>query len=399
MSRWSFASVALLACTGGPVQPAPAPVPSGPAPALVVALARVEQPTPTEVKLLPARVLILREGREPEVVDDPASNVFHKAIPWRDGLLTIGGDAARVVHWTPGEGGWSPSVLWEPRFGGTHDRIRDVEEGDVDGDGRPELVVATHDQGVVAVGDEAEDGTWTWTELSRAPDTFVHEIELGDLDGDGTPEIYATPSEPNQSSGASQPGRVVRFVHGADGFVASDVIAWTDTHAKEILVADVGDGPALFALREGRIGPAGGLREPVAIVQLVPRADGTWAEAPISQLAGERQARFLVAGDVDQDGAAELVATGMGTGVWLLDRGEAGWRATQSDGSSGGFEQAAHLADLDGDGALELYVASEPADRPREIRRYRWSGGSFRRDIVHTLEGKGLVWGLGSGTL
>lgn len=394
-----------LACTGGTtpgLKPAdPAPEPSGPAPTLLVPVSRVET-VDRKVVTRPARLLLIRERAgtwSADTLDDPESNVFHKAFPWRDGLLTVGGDAARVVHWTHDGTAWSPEVLWQESFGGEHDRMRDVEEGDVDGDGASELVVATHDRGIVGVGDEV-DGAWTWTTLGARPSTFVHEIELGDLDGDGTVEIYATPSEPNQSSGQSQPGRVERWRHTPDGYVSDVIVAWEDTHAKEITVADLGQGPTLLALREGRTTGAGGLSSPVAVVQLVPGPAGQpFVETELAVLAGERQARFLVPGDVDGDGEVELVATGMTTGVWLLDRQDGTWRATQVDASSGGFEQAAHITDLDGDGRVELYVVSERAGKPRELRRYVWKNGAASRTILHTLEGSGLAWGLSDGVL
>jgi hypothetical protein len=382
-----------------PVAEAPA-WPDTPGPTLLLSTARFEA-TPEGVETLPARLVLLREVEGTWVedhLDDPASNVFHKAVPWRDGLLTIGAEDARVVHWTRDAEAWEPTVLWEASFGGTFDRMRDVELGDVDGDGADEIVVATHDQGVVAVGDEA-DGAWTFTELDRSPGTFVHEIALGDLDGDGTQEIHATPSAPNPSSGASQPGRVVRYVHGPEGYERDVVIAWTDTHAKEVEVLPAPDGPALVALREGVVGPAGVLKEPVQVVRLDPdAADG--GPRVLATLPGEKQARFLVSGDVDHDGTTEWVITGMRTGVWLLEPPEAAggpFSATQVDGSGRGFEQAAHVADLDGDGRVELYVAHEPDSGPRQVRRYVWPGPT--RTVLHTLDGLGLVWGIADGTL
>lgn len=411
MSR-VLAVLCLVACTGstepGPPDPGSAPTPPSDADATAAA------PSPPEralalaisrftledggVKTQPARLLFLGpDGRELATLDDPASNVFHKAIPWRGGLLTLGGAQARVVHWTrQGDGaGWDSAVLWQAAFGGTHDRMRDAELGDVDGDGQDEIVVATHDQGVVAVLDEV-DGAWTATELSRTPDTFVHEIEVGDLDGDGTPEIYATPSQPNKSSGASQPGSIARFAHGPDGFTRTLVASFQDTHAKEILVTDLGAGPALYAVAEGVTGPGNALTRPVRILRLDPPSEGAeWTPVEAAALLGERQSRFLLSGDLDGDGTRELIATGMRTGLWRLDPKEDGtFTARQIDGSTGGFEHAAHLADLDGDGAPELYVASEPERGPRELRRYVWKDGRMRREILHTLEGDGIVWGI-----
>lgn len=403
--RW--VPLLLVGCVGGSTSPTPTDAPSPPAlntegPELILAVSRFEI-TDGEVTTLPGETQVFTgEGRRFTTLVDPKSNVIHKAIPWRDGILTIGGDGARISHWTDGPEGPRFSVLYEATYGGAHDRVRDLEEGDVDGDGVTELVIATHDQGIVAVLDKEEDGFWAPTDLGRTADTFVHEIELGDLDGDGTPEIYSTPSEPNQSSGKSQPGRVERWAHGPEGYTRTVVHAFEGTHAKEILVADLGEGPRLLALQEGRTGPGNLLMDPVQIVQLTrgDTATDPWTPTPIGTLLGERQARFLVAGDVDGDGLVELIATGMSTGVWLFDRPalDQPFVATQVDGSSGGFEQAAHLGDLDKDGRPELYVASEPGgDKPRQIRRYKWGKERFERSILATLEGDGIVWGISHG--
>ena len=116
---------------------------------------------------------------------------------------------AKLKHWThdgtAGRLGRSGSAP-----GADADRLRDIEIGDVSGDGKDDIVLATHDQGVVAVGTET-DGTWTFVEMDQKADTFVREIEIGDVDGDGQKEFYATPSDRNKASGESQPGSVYRY--------------------------------------------------------------------------------------------------------------------------------------------------------------------------------------------
>ena len=96
----------------------------------------------------------------------------------------------------------------------------------------------------------------------------------------------------------------------------------------------------------------------------------------------DRLSRFLTAGDVDGDGNKELVAAAFKRGVWLLRPGAAGgaWQIEQIDADSGGFEHAALLTDLDGDGKDELYVAS---DQDKELRRYRWIDGRSVRDTIY----------------
>ena len=98
----------------------------------------------------------------------------------------------------------------------------------------------------------------------------------------------------------------------------------------------------------------------------------------------DRLTRVLTSGDVDGDGAQELVAASFSSGVWLLrpgqdPRGE--WDAQLIDRDSAGFEHAAVLTDLDGDGADELYVAS---DRHKQVRRYVWDGSKLAREVIYT---------------
>jgi hypothetical protein len=220
------------------------------------------------------------------------------------------------------------------------------------------------------------DGKPEWTELDRKPDTFVHEIELGDLDGDGALEIYATPSEPNRLDGTPQHGEVVRYRPREPGSRAA-VADLGFRHAKEILAGDVdGDGrDELYVSVEAAEGGAVEIR----------RYEGDTDPKAGSAIASlfDPMARFLTAGDVDGDGKQELVVAGKDSGVWLLRPGvdpKSAWRAEQIDAQSKGFEHAALLTDLDGDGVAELYVAS---DDDKEVRRYAWDGQRLAREVIH----------------
>ena len=116
-----------------------------------------------------------------DVVDDSDSNVFHKIIPMPNGtLVTIGAMAAHLKEWTVTDGNWSGKTLWEKSWGGRFDRLRDIEIGDVDHDGKDEWAIATHDQGVVAVYNP-DEGADAVIEMDQTADTFVHEIEIGDI--------------------------------------------------------------------------------------------------------------------------------------------------------------------------------------------------------------------------
>ena len=77
------------------------------------------------------------------------------------------------------------------------------------------------------------------------------------------------------------------------------------------------------------------------------------------------------------------MAATFSSGLWLLRPGidsDAKWKVTLIDRKSAGFEHAALLTDLDGDGVDELYVAS---DKHKEVRRYTWQHGKPIREVIY----------------
>jgi len=340
----------------------------------------------------PARLEFLyREGGQWKTssFEDPDSNVFHKAMlyDWGDGprLLTLGGTRAMLKAWKLTDSGLQATVLWEKDFGGKFSRMRDAEIADLEGDGRASLAVATHDKGVVAVVHPTGNGAFEVQELDHKDNTFVHEIEVGDLNGDGVVEIYATPSEPNRLDGSPQKGEVVRYIP-REGGKRSVVADLGDRHAKEILVADVdGDGKQeLYVSVEGEIEGENGakrIKSPVEILRY--EADTPADQGKEIAEIQDSLSRFLTVGDIDGDGKKEMVAAAYSSGLWLLRPGadpDAKWKIELIDRDSAGFEHAAILTDLDGDGIDELYVAS---DRHKEVRRYVWNGRRLEREVIY----------------
>jgi len=365
-----FAVVVLLAGSlfgCGRVE-SPAPLGHG----LVLALAVLGENEDGSPKPLPARAGILtRESGEwsYRFFEDEESNVFHKVMPYgTEGLLTLGGSKAAVKLWRP-DG--KTETLWEADFGGKFSRMRDVEVGDIYGDGKLSIAVGTHDHGVVAVLRPDGSGKFSVEELDRTPETIVHEIELGDLDGDGVLEIYATPTAPNKVDGTPQPGSVVRYVPAAnEGPI--EVADLGSRHAKEILVADVdGDGrDELYVSVEAVSGGTVEIRRYDADTEAS-------AENVVARL-DDKLCRFLTAGDVDGNGTKEIVAATHKRGLFLLRPGSP-WRTDLIASDSSGFEHAAILADLDSDGRDELYVAS---DDQSEVRRYDWTAEGWKKEVL-----------------
>jgi len=345
----------------------------------------------------PAKLTIVRktgDGWTVSILEDPDSNVLHKAMAYEDGFLTIGGNQAMLKTWRFADGKWQQQTHWNPKFGGKHDRLRDIERGDLDHDGTDELVIATHDQGVVAI--VHPDENWRVEEVDRQANMFVHEIEIGDVDGDGKMEFFATPSKPNKLD-QEQPGEVTMYKSSPEGWQKSIVDAPGDTHAKEILVADVDqDGISeLYIVWEGALGQGGTLLRPVTVKQYRLQRDGTWQSTEVASVP-DRLMRAIAAGDVTGDGKIDLVAGGLSSGLWLFERDGDGWKKTQIDANSSGFEHPVLLADLDADGTLEIYVASEDQG---ELRQYRFVDGKFVPTKIAPLEKGDITWNLSDAKL
>ena len=341
-----------------------------------------EHPVPGAAKLL--MVYQTSKGWKSESIEDPESNVFHKAIPLGNGFLTIGANAAALKLWTQEKGKWVGNTLWKTSFGGEHDRLRDIEIGDVTGDGKDELVVATHDQGVVAVLQKKGDG-WDVTELNRSPQTFVHEIEIGDVNNDGVKEFFVTPSDPNKVDGTPQPGTILVFRYNGKTFDHHVVEEFPKRHVKEILVADVDRSgyPDLFAVLEAEMTRVGGEQQIVDTVKIkrYHYENGKYAGSIIASFP-DVFCRFLNYGDVDGDGKIDLIVSTFKSGIWVLRRDKNVWHKELIDKDSSGFEHATLVYDMNADGVSEIYVA---ADDQGALRKYQWDGNKFEREELITL--------------
>jgi len=428
IATWVAAAILILTgCNGGETTvtapetatEAAAPPPPGNTDALYLAQAefRTEfdhetgksKPVPAPAKLTMVRGT--GAAWESEVLDDADSNVFHKALvlevegqPAR--LLTIGANAARLKTWQKVEGSWQAETQWAPTFGGQQERLRDVEIGDVTGDGRPDVVIVTHDLGVVAVLEIPAEGDWVVHEIDRTEErTFVHEVEIGDVDGDGKNEFFATPSAPNVLDGTPQPGRIVGYRWNGGGADKFEVDSFLGAHVKEILVADLegkGRADVYASIEPERKRTETGITVEDDLIIRRYRFDGDQATAEDIATFRDEQCRFLVHGDLTGDGNLELVASTMTTGVWMLRQSEQGWtnELVDKDSKNHEYEHAAGIYDLDHDGKNELYVVSD--DRPDlegMLRRYKWNGSGFDKEEIFKIPTDHMTFNVTAGAL
>lgn len=339
-------------------------------------------------------ILKAKDGKwESEQIEDTESNVFHKALPLDDKrILTIGGNAARLKLWSKKDGNWTAETIWGPEFGGKHNRLRDFEKADFDGDGKDDLAIVTHDQGVVAVLFQKDGGKWEVKELNRESGIFVHEAEIGDLDYDGKLEIITTPSLPNTVSGKDQGGKVMRYAWNGKGFDKSEIVSFDTRHIKEIMVKDLDrDGKdELYAAIEAETdGPK--ILSPVEI-RRYDYAEGKFSSVSVVTLE-DRFCRFLTSGDMNNDGTIDLIAAAFSSGVTLIKKEGSSYIKTTIDADSGGFEHAAYVVDLDKDGKPELYVAD---DKTGTINRYIEKDGVFVKQELNKRQNptQAMVWNI-----
>jgi hypothetical protein len=349
----------------------------------------------------PARLVIVTNdgtGWKEEVLEDPESNVFHKAL-WftppqgEPGILTIGATKAFLKIWRKKDGKWASETLWNPSFGGKFDRLRDVEVADVTGDGAKDIIIATHDQGVIAVS-VWKDGAYHTEELIKNPDTFVHEVEVGDVDGDGITEFFTTPSKPNKLDGSIQPGEIDMFKFTGGEWQRRTVDMLDTRHAKEVLCVTLAGEPraVLFSSLEGeRIGSAS---EGDSTKIRMYRFEGeTITPTDIASLPGQL-CRFLTYGDTDGDGVKEIIASTKSDGIWKIvpAGGTAGtWKKELVATGTSGFEHATYLYDFDGDGKDEIYVAS---DDQAELRSYWYDGKGYPFQVLGPLQERVITFNI-----
>ncbi len=192
---------------------------------------------------------------------------------------------------------------------------------DLDGDGRPEVVVADRGGHLVALH---RDGSLLWSVSCR--EGFRSAPALADLDGDGHPEVMAGTTD-HPLVCFSHKGRRLWHSNGP-AYGASPYVVDLDLDGRpEILVGDK-EGLALYD-------DGGSLR---------------WHH-PMPEAVHDA----YVAGDLDDDGRQEVVVVDMRGHVACLDsQGRTLWTARVGARA----RRAPALADVNGDGRTEVIIGS-----------------------------------------
>ena len=294
--------------------------------------------------------------------------------------------AAIVKLWQKSAGRLrSGETLWQKDFGGKFSRMRDAEIG-----GPLRRRPSGHRGGDPRSGrgrGAAADGRrgFTAVELDREPDTFVHEIEIGDLDGDGALEIYATPSEPNRLDGGRRSsGHVVRYVpaQGRRPRRSSPTSA-SATRRRSWSATSTATGATSSTSRSkarhrGRQASSSSRWRSAATTRARPPNAGeviaTHRRPPLPLPHRRRRGRRRQEGD--RRGGFQQRRSGC---CGRAPTRRASGRSSRSTRDSSGFEHAALLTDLDGDGSGRALRGER---RPKQVRRYVWDGRKLAREVI-----------------
>ena len=251
-----------------------------------------------------------------------------------------------TIAWHENDGAADPS--WNTiDITTSADAARDVHVADMDGDGDLDIVSASSGDNTIAwyENDGAADPSWSAADIANSVDGAM-DVHVADMDGDGDLDIVSASMDDNtiawyENDGAADPSWSAADITTSAGF------------ARDVHVADMdGDGDL-------DIVSASFSDDTIAWYENDGAADPSWSAADITTSADGASAVHV--GDMDGDGDLDIVSASYldDTIAWYENDGAADptWTAADID-TSANYAQDVHVADMDGDGDLDIVSAS-----------------------------------------
>jgi hypothetical protein len=236
-----------------------------------------------------------------------------------------------------------------------------VAVADVNGDGRPDLVVGTcatgsfscglGQTGEVAVLLGNGNGTFQLATTYASGGWGTDSVAVADVNGDGKPDLLVT----NFYDPTKGLGSVGVLLGNGDGtFQPVETYASNWSNVNSVVVADVnGDGKPDLLL-------AGG-----AVIVLLGNGDGTFQPAKIYGSLANTISQALAVADVNGDGRLDVVAANSNvcgnctsSVEVLLGNGDGSFQSPVMYNSGGVVADSVVVVDVNGDGKLDAVVAN-----------------------------------------
>ena len=247
-----------------------------------------------------------------------------------------------------GDGSFRTAVVYAS---GGQDAVS-VAVGDVNGDGKADLIVANL-SGVVGVLLGNGDGTFL-PAVTRSVTGAPVVLTLRDVNGDGRLDlVVANPEDANGN------GTVDVLLGNGNGTFQSPVTYSSGGHdANSVATADVnGDGKLDLLVADTDVNGNG------TVEVLLGNGDGTF-QPRVAHGSGVFGASSVIAGDVNGDGKLDLIVASscstctIGAVGVLLGNGDGTFQPAVTYSSGGSEASFLAISDLNGDGRLDVLVAN-----------------------------------------
>jgi len=242
-----------------------------------------------------------------------------------------------------------------------------VAVGDVNGDGKPDLLVATEcltnincSNGGVQVLLGNGDGTFRSGLVYSSGGINPRAIAVADVNGDGRLDLLAANCSDINSDVCAGLGNMGVLVGNGDGtFQPAQTYRSGGNSAWSLAVGDVNlDGKLdVIVLNCSAEGVRCGSTPSHSVLGvLLGNGDGTF-QSPLTNDSGGGSSGAIALADLNGDGRPDIVATN-GTVAVLLGNGDGTFQAAQSYNSGGSGADAVAVADVNRDGKPDLLVAN-----------------------------------------
>ncbi len=265
------------------------------------------------------------------------------------------------------------------------DRTYSAALADLDGDGTLDLAVSNDrpDRKVVYLNDGR--GNYRTGGTFGRPEWPTRYISVADLNGDGRPDIIVA----NRSSNPAKPVPCYVCLNDGKGGFPHEIPLATQS-ATIIVAADLdGDGriDLLVPHRDGGQG-----------LIFWNDGTGKFAAAPVPFGPEQSTVRAAVAADVDGDGLIDLVIGDAKTGLFIYrGKGRRTFDEPFPVGEKSGAPYSIGVMDLDHDGAPDLVVGRQEARGSIFFNQSSAKTLNFKESLWN--DGKGTVYGLALGDL